>query len=71
VKPKSVTPEKQVAASIRQQLLQQDKNKAMTDWVSGLTKDFCGNSMIKYQVGYSPSPDPCAVTTTSAATTTG
>jgi hypothetical protein len=71
VKPKSVTPEKQVAASIRQQLLQQDKNKAMTDWVSGLTKDFCGNSMIKYQVGYSPSPDPCAATTTSAATTTG
>jgi SurA-like protein/parvulin-like peptidyl-prolyl cis-trans isomerase-like protein len=69
VKPKSVTPEKQVAGSIRQQLLQEQKNKAMTDWVSGLTKDFCSDSKIKYQVGYSPSPDPCAVTTTSATTT--
>jgi hypothetical protein len=71
VKPKSVTPEKQVADSIRQQLLQEQKNKAMTDWVSGLTKDFCSDSKIKYQIGYSPSPDPCAATTTSATTTAG
>jgi hypothetical protein len=69
VKPKSVTPEKQVAASIRQQLLQTEKNKAMTDWVTGLAKDFCSDSRIKYQIGYSPSPDPCAATTTSATTT--
>jgi hypothetical protein len=69
VKPKSVTPEKQVAASIRQQLLQQDKNKAMTDWVASLAKDFCSDSRIKYQVGYVPSPDPCAATTTSSTTT--
>ena len=61
----------QVADSIRQQLLQDGKNKAMADWVSGLAKDFCSDSKIKYQVGYSPSPDPCAVTTTSATTTTG
>jgi hypothetical protein len=71
VKPKSVTPEKQVADSIRQQLLQDRKNKAMADWVSGLAEDFCGDSKIKYQVGYTPSPDPCAATTTSATTTTG
>ena len=69
VKPKSVTPEKQVADSIRQQLLQQDKNQAMSDWVSSLSKDFCGDSKIKYQVGYSPSPDPCASTTASSTTT--
>ena len=71
VKPKSVTPEKQVADSIRQQLLQEQKNKAMADWVSGLAKDFCSGSKIKYQAGYAPNPDPCAVTTTSNPTTTG
>jgi parvulin-like peptidyl-prolyl isomerase len=69
VKPRSTTPEKQVSASIKQQLLQQNKNQAMTDWVSGLTKSFCSGSQIKYQVGYKPTPDPCAVTTN--ATTTG
>ena len=71
VKAKSTTPEKQVASSIRQQLLQQKKNQAMSDWVSSLTKDFCSGSKIKYQAGFQPSPDPCAVTTTSATTTTG
>src|SRR3954451_11459594 len=70
VKAKSTTPEKQVAPTIKQQLLQQKKNQEMSDWVSGLTKDFCGGSKIKYQTGYTPSPAPCAATTTSAATTT-
>jgi hypothetical protein len=70
VKAKSTTPEKQVAPTIKQQLLQQKKNQSMSDWVSGLQKDFCGGSKIKYQTGYKPSPDPCAATTTSAATTT-
>jgi parvulin-like peptidyl-prolyl isomerase len=69
VKPRSTTPEKQVANSIKQQLLQTNKNQAMTDWVSSLTKSFCSGSQIKYQVGYKPSPDPCASTTTSATTT--
>jgi SurA N-terminal domain/PPIC-type PPIASE domain len=69
VKAKSTTPEKQVAATIRQQLLQQKKNQAMSDWVSGLKKDFCGGSKIKYQTGYQPSPDPCASTTTNATST--
>ena len=41
----------------------------MTDWVSGLTKSFCSGSKIKYQVGYKPSSDPCAATTTNATTT--
>ncbi len=54
--------------TIRQQLLQQDKNQAMTDWVSSLSKSFCSGSKIKYQVGFVPSPDPC--TSTTNATTT-
>jgi hypothetical protein len=66
VKPKSTTPETQVSASISQQLLQQKKNQAMTDWASSLTKQFCGGSRVKYQPGYAPSPDPC----TTIATTT-
>jgi parvulin-like peptidyl-prolyl isomerase len=69
IKPRSTTPEKQVSSSIKQQLLQQDKNQAMTDWVSSLTKSFCSGSKIKYQVGYAPTPDPCAPTTTNATTT--
>jgi parvulin-like peptidyl-prolyl isomerase len=69
VKPRSSTPEKQVSSSIKQQLLQQQKNQAMTTWVSDLTKSFCSGSKVKYQVGYSPSPDPCTVTTTGATTT--
>jgi parvulin-like peptidyl-prolyl isomerase len=69
VKPRKVTPEKQVSASIKQQLIQTKKNQAMTDWVAETTKGFCSGSQIKYQVGFTPSPDPCAVTTT--ATTTG
>jgi peptidyl-prolyl cis-trans isomerase C len=69
VKASSTTPEKQVAASIKQQLLQTKKNQAMTDWVAGLTKSFCSGSKINYQVGYKPSPDPCTVTTTNATST--
>ena len=71
VKPRSSTPEKQVATSIKQQLVQTKKNQAMTDWVASTTKGFCSGSQIKYQVGYTPSPDPCTVTTTNATTTTG
>ena len=64
VKPKSTTPEKQVATSIQQQLLQTKKNQAMTDWASKLTKHYCGGSRVKYQPGYAPSPDPCTATST-------
>jgi len=71
IKPRSVTPEKQVRSAIKQQLLTQKKNQAMTDWVSSLTKSFCSGKKIKYQPGYVPSPDPCASTTTTNATTTG
>ena len=71
VKPRQSTPEKQVAATIKQTLVQQKKNQAMTDWVASTSKDFCSGSKIKYQVGYKPTPDPCASTTTTNATTTG
>jgi parvulin-like peptidyl-prolyl isomerase len=68
VKPRQSTPEKQVAASIKQQLAQQKKNQVMTDWVASTTKGFCSGSQIKYQVGYKPSPDPCASTTSTVST---
>jgi foldase protein PrsA len=69
VKPRQSTPEKQVATSIKQQLIQTKKNQAMTDWVSSTTKGFCSGSKIKYQVSYKPSPDPCTVTTTNPTST--
>jgi parvulin-like peptidyl-prolyl isomerase len=69
VHPRSTTPEKQVSATIKQQLIQQKKNQSMTDWVNGLTKSFCSGKKIKYQVGYKPSPDPCTSTTSTNTTT--
>jgi len=70
VKAKSTTPEKQVAPTIRQTLLQQAKNQKMADFVSSTMKGFCSGK-IKYAVGYQAIPDPCAATTTTNATTTG
>jgi parvulin-like peptidyl-prolyl isomerase len=70
VKPRQSTPEKQVSASIKQQLIQTKKNQAMTDWVTSTTKGFCSGSQIKYQVGFKPSPDPCTATATTNSTST-
>ena len=70
VHPRSVTPEKQVSATIKSQLEQQDKNQAITTWINNLSKSFCSGGKIKYQVGYKPSPDPCASTATTTGTTT-
>ena len=63
----------EVKPRIQQQLVQQKKNEAMTNWVNGLTKDFCKGSKVKYQPDYTPSPDPCAQysKTSSNQTTTG
>jgi hypothetical protein len=71
VKPRRSTPEKQVAPSIKQQLIQQKKNLEMTNWVSKTSKDYCSGKKIKYAAGYTPSQDPCAASTTTSATTTG
>ena len=69
VHPRSTTPEKEVAATIKQQLLQQKKNQAITTWFTNLSKSFCKGNKIKYQVGYVPSPDPCASTTSTNTST--
>jgi parvulin-like peptidyl-prolyl isomerase len=64
VKPAKVTSFSKVKAKIRQQLLQQKRNTALTNWQKGLKKDFDGK--ISYQTGYAPPP-----TTQTAGTTTG
>jgi hypothetical protein len=69
VKPKSTTPEKQVAAQIKQTLLGDRKKKAVSDFASKLTKSYCGGSKIRYQVGYTPVQDDCTSTTTNSTTT--
>jgi parvulin-like peptidyl-prolyl isomerase len=68
VHPRSTTPEKQVAATIKTTLLSQQKNQAITDWFTALSKSFCGGK-IKYQVGFAPSPDPCTSTTSTNTST--
>ncbi len=64
IKPAKLTPFPQVKESIRQQLLQQHKNEAMTKWVDKVKKDFSGK--VHYQAGYAPP----ATTSTGATTTT-
>jgi foldase protein PrsA len=75
VKPAKTTPEAQVADSIRQQLLQQKKSAAMNSWVTKTEKEYCSGSKVKYQAGYTPSPDPCQTlksqTATAATSTAG
>jgi parvulin-like peptidyl-prolyl isomerase len=63
VRPAKTTPYSKVKASIKQQLLQQKRNDAMTNWSNKLKKDF--NGKVSYQTGYAPAA------TTAAATTTG
>lgn len=70
IKPASTTPEKQVAKTIRTTLLQQKKNTSMSAWVTGISKDYCGGSKIKYQAGYVPVPDPCSTLSATNPTTT-
>ena len=69
VHPRQTTPETQVSATIRATLVQQKKNQAITDWSTALTKSFCGDSKVRYLVGYKPSPDPCASSTTTNTST--
>jgi parvulin-like peptidyl-prolyl isomerase len=68
VHPRSTTPEKQVSSTIKDSLLTQKKNQAITDWFNSLSKSFCSGGKIKYQVGYKPTPDPCTSTTSSVTT---
>jgi foldase protein PrsA len=63
VTPAKTTPFAKVKSAIRQQLIQQKKNDAMTAWVNKLKKDYDGK--ISYRTGYAPP------TTSTSATTTG
>jgi len=67
VKSASTTSIAKVRASIRQQLEQQRKNDKITKWLEDTKKSYCNNK-IKYQVGYQPSPDPCATLTAATST---
>jgi parvulin-like peptidyl-prolyl isomerase len=60
VRPAKTTPLKDVKSSISQQLLQTRKNDAMTKWVADTKKSYCSGSQLRYAVGFTPSPDPCA-----------
>ena len=60
---------KDVSETIRQTLLQQDQNDAITQWASNLAKKICTGGKIEYQIGYTPTPDPCAQYNAPATTT--
>jgi foldase protein PrsA len=62
VRPAKTTPLKDVKDSIRQQLLQNKRNEAMTKWVEKMRKDFADD--ISYQVGYAPPKTQTTGTTT-------
>jgi len=68
IKPATTTPLSKVSASIEQQLQQQRKNDKITKWLEETKKDYCSGK-IKYQVGYTPNPDPCATVTSSTTAT--
>ena len=72
--PAKPTPLSQVKEAIRQQLLSQQKQQKMNDWLNGMKKHYCGE--IGYAKGYAPPPgqDPCkqsSSTTGAGQTTTG
>lgn len=67
IKSATKTPLPKVQDSIKQQLEKQQKDEAMTKWVEDLKKSYC-KGRIKYQVGYQPTPDPCATGTGTATT---
>jgi parvulin-like peptidyl-prolyl isomerase len=52
VKKGTVSPFNQVKEAVRQQLLQDNRNKAMEDWVKDMRKDLADETA--YQVGYKP-----------------
>jgi parvulin-like peptidyl-prolyl isomerase len=58
------TPVAQAGKQIQQQLLTEKKNAFMTTWVTNIQKSYCTGGKVKYQVGFAPSPDPCAATKT-------
>lgn len=65
IKPKSVTPLKEVEQSIRDTLLREKQNNAMRDWVNGLKEKY------EDQIAYAPGFAPPATTTGDTTATTG
>lgn len=61
VKPAKVTPFEQVKESIKQQLLQTEKNEKMTKWVEDVKKEFADET--EYQVGFTPPATPTETAT--------
>lgn len=61
VKPAKITPFEQVEESIRQQLLQTEKNEKMTKWVEDVKKEF--GDKTKFQVGFRPPAPPTETAT--------
>jgi foldase protein PrsA len=61
IKPAKTTPFKQVQESIKQQLVQTEKNERMTKWVEDVKKEFADDT--EYQVGFAP---PTTAATTAA-----
>jgi parvulin-like peptidyl-prolyl isomerase len=64
VHPRKTTPYKQVKEAIRQQLLQQKRNAAISAFQTALKKEYA--SQVKYAAGYEP-----PATTSTGSTTTG
>jgi parvulin-like peptidyl-prolyl isomerase len=60
VKKSQSTPYAQVKEAIRQQLLQENRNKEMEKWVADMRKDLEGETT--YQVGYKPKANDAAAT---------
>jgi parvulin-like peptidyl-prolyl isomerase len=58
--PAKKTPFTKEAKTIAKTLLTSKKNSFMTAWVDSTSKTYCKGNKIKYQAGYTPSPDPCA-----------
>ena len=65
IKPKSVTPLKEVEASIRDTLLREKQNETMRDWVNDLKAKY------KDEIAYAPGFAPAATTTGETTGTTG
>jgi foldase protein PrsA len=63
IKPAKTTPLKDVKDSIKQQLLQTKRNKAMTDWVEETKKELGDETT--YQVGFAPPAQTTGTGTTS------
>jgi parvulin-like peptidyl-prolyl isomerase len=66
----TTTSEAKAAPAIRKTLNTTKDQAALSAWVTKVSKSYCSGGQIKYQVGYSPSPDPCASITAPNPTTT-